>query len=67
MPECGFSLNRIHAFFISNTFISSDRLKLAKNQTNAKQNLEAELLLFENYSLFSYMLSSKNYKTYSKK
>ena len=36
-------------FFISNTFISNARLKLAKNQTKAKQNLEAELLLFENY------------------
>ena len=36
-------------FFISNTFISNARLKLAQNQTNAKQHPEAELLLYENY------------------
>ena len=30
----------IHAFFISNTFISNARLKLAKNQVNAKQHPE---------------------------
>ena len=36
-------------FFKSNTFISNARLKLAKNQANAKQYPEAELLLFENY------------------
>ena len=40
-------------FFISNTFISNTRLKLAKNQANAKQNPEAVPLLFENYSDFS--------------
>ena len=45
-------------FFISNTFISSARLKLAKNQGKAKQ--QAELLLFENYSLSSSMLSFTN-------
>ena len=38
-------------FFISNTFISKARLKLAKNQANDKQHPEAGLLLFdENYS-----------------
>ena len=36
--------------FISNTFISTIRLKLAKNQVNAKQRSETEPLLFENYS-----------------
>ena len=43
-------------FFISNTFISNARLKLAKNQANGKQHHEAELLLFENnsHSSFSY-------------
>ena len=56
----------MHGFFISNTFISNTRLKLAKNQANAKQQLEAELLLFENYSHSSSMLSSKNNRTYSK-
>ena len=47
-------------FFISNTFISYTRLKLAKNQVKGKQHPEAELLLFENYMLSSSMLSSKN-------
>ena len=46
-------------------FISNTRLKLAKNQAKAKQP-EAELLLFENYSLSSFMLS-KNDKRYLKK
>ena len=32
----------IHAFFIGNTFISNARLKLAKNQANAKQQPYAE-------------------------
>ena len=40
---------------------------MAKNQANAKQYPEAELLLFENYSPSSSTLSSKNNKTYSKK
>ena len=43
----------IHAFFISNTFISNARLKLVKNQAKAKQHSAAELLPFENYSLSS--------------
>ena len=34
---------KIHAFFISNNFISNARLELAKNQANAKQHPEAEL------------------------
>ena len=53
-------------FFISNTFISNARLKLAKNQANAKQHPEAELLLFENCSHSLSALLSKN-NTYSKK
>ena len=36
-------------FFITNTFISNARLKLSKNQANAKQHLDSELLVFENY------------------
>ena len=32
-------------FFISNTFISNARMKLAKNQAKAKQHAEAEFLL----------------------
>ena len=54
-------------FFISNTFISNARLKLAKNQVNAKQHPEAEILLFENYSHYSSTLSSKNSWIYSTK
>ena len=46
----------IHAFFISNTFTSNARLKLAKNQANAKQHPETKLLLFENYSHSSFTL-----------
>ena len=41
------------------------KLKLAKNQAKAKQPPEAELLLFENYSLSSSMLSSKTNLRYS--
>ena len=52
----------IHDFFISNTW-----LKLAKNQANAKQHPEAELLLSENYSHSSSTLSSNNNRTYSPK
>ena len=37
-------------FFISKNFITNASLKLAKNQANAKQHSEAELLPFENYS-----------------
>ena len=52
-------------FFISNTFISNARLKLAKNQANAKQHCEAGLLLFESYSHSLSTLSSKNNRIYS--
>ena len=41
-------------------FITNARLKLAKNQANAEQHPDAELLLFENYSLSSSTISSKN-------
>ena len=57
----------IHAFFISNTFISNTRLKLAKNQAKAKQHAEAEFLLLENYVHSSSTLPSKNSKRYSEK
>ena len=56
----------LHAFFIRNPFISNGKLKLAKNQANAKQHPEADLLLFENYSHSSFILSSKNKSTYKK-
>ena len=47
--------------------MSNTRLKLAKNQANAKQHPEAELLLFDNYSHSSTTLSFKNNKTCAKK
>ena len=53
-------------FFISNTFISNARLKLAKNQAKTKPHPEVKLLLIENVSLFSSTLSSKNSKIYKK-
>ena len=56
----------INRFSISNTFISNARLKLVKNQANAKQHPEAKLLTFENYSHSSSTLSIKNNRTYSK-
>ena len=60
MPAC--------FLLISNTFISNVKLKLAKNQANGKQNSEAELLLFENYSYSSSMLSSrKKMRQFAKK
>ena len=49
-------------FYISNTFINNTRMKLAKNQANAKQHSEAELSLFENYSHSSSTLSSNHSK-----
>ena len=52
---------------MSNTFISNARLKLAKNQAKTKQHPETEILLFENYSLSSSMLSSKTNLRCSKK
>ena len=42
-------------FYISNSFISKARLKLAKSQVKAKQHPETELLLFENHSHSSSM------------
>ena len=60
-------LTELHAFFISNTFISNARLKLAKDQANIKQHLKAELLLFENYSHSSSTLSFENNRTCSKR
>ena len=57
----------LHAFFISNTFISNATLKLAKNDANAKQHHEAELLTSKYYWHSSSTLSSNNNRTYSKK
>ena len=60
-------LHSTHFLFISNTFISNTILNLAKNQASRKQNPKAELLLFENYSYSSSMLSSRKNRKYSKK
>ena len=46
-------------FIFINTFKSKARMKLAKKQAKTKQYPELELLLFENYALFSFTLSSK--------
>ena len=56
----------MHGFFISDTFISKARLKLAKNQAKFKQHAKAELSLFENCSLSSSTLSSKNNRSSKK-
>ena len=53
-------LTLCHLFTLYKFFISNARLKLEKNQAKAKQQPETELLLIENYSLSSSMLSSKN-------
>ena len=60
-------LINMHAFLWATLFISNTRLKLAKNQANAKQHLEADFLLFENYLFTSFTLSSKNNRTCSEK
>ena len=60
-------LSNITRLFKTNAFIRNNRLKLVKNQAKAKQHPEAELLLFESYSLFSTVLSSKTNMRYSKK
>ena len=61
-----FNLYVVHTFlfFISNTFISNVKLKLAKNQANAKHHCQ---LNFCCYSQSSFILSSKNNRTHSKK
>ena len=61
------ALKKYTLFFISNTFIGNARLKMAKNLAKAKQQPETELLLFQNYSLFSSTLLSKNNRRYSRK
>ena len=46
-------------------FYKPHQAETGKNQANAKQHPEAELLLFENYSHSSSMLLSKNKSTCS--
>ena len=63
----GMKDSRRHNFSYANSFKSNARLKLAKNQANAKQHRVTKLLLIENYSHSSSTLSSKNNRIYSKK
>ena len=57
-----YTSSHIHTFFISNTLISNAKQKLAKNQENAKQHLEAK----KTFSHSSPALLSKNNIPYSK-
>ena len=51
--------------FFKATLINNARLKFAKNQAKAKEHPEAELLLFENYSLsLTTLLSINNSKIF---
>ena len=62
-PRIYLAVTLVYTFlFTSNTFKSNARPKLAKNQAIANRHPEAELLLFENYSLSLSTLSSKNDK-----
>ena len=47
----------VHGFLVGNTFISNIRLKLAKNQSNAKQHPKVELLLL--FTLFVHVVIQK--------
>ena len=48
-------------FFLSHTFINNLKKKMENNQEKAKQHLEGELALFENYWLiFMNVTSQKN-------
>ena len=57
----------LETFFISNTFRNNIKLKLVKNHAKPKEHPEAELLLFQDYSLFLSTLLFKNNRRYSKK
>ena len=57
----------LHAFFYEQDFYKQHQAEIAKNQASVKQDHEAELLLFEDYSHSSSTLSSKNNRTYSTK
>ena len=52
-----FKFYAVHAFLAGNTFISNARLKLAKNQSNAKQHPKVELLLL--FTLFVHVVIQK--------
>ena len=52
---------------MSKTFIINVMLKFAKHKQKLSNTLEAEVLLFQNYSLSSSTLSPKNNRAFSKK
>ena len=61
-------LQTINASFYKQDFYTQHQaVKFAKNQEKAKQDPEAEQFLFENYSLSSPTLLSKNNRKYSRK
>ena len=62
-----YKTNKLHAFY-KQFFYKQRQTKIGKkNQAKAKQNPEAGLFLFENYSLSSSMLPSKTNMRCSKK
>ena len=64
IPVTALKRFRLHAFFYKQHFYKQLQVKIGKkNQANAKQHSEGEILLFENYS--SSTLSSTNNRTYS--
>ena len=62
-----FMIQKLHDFLYKQHFYKQRQAEIAKNQANAKQHPEAELLLFKYYSHSSSTLSSRNNRTYSKK
>ena len=51
-------------FFLGHTFTNNFKKKMENNQEKAKQHLQGELALFENYLLSSSTLPLKNIRTY---
>ena len=56
-----------HLFYTQHVYKQNQAEIGKKSQAKAKHHPEAELLLFENYSLLSSMLSSKTNMRYSKR
>ena len=54
-------------FLYKQHFYKQYKAEIGKKLSKAKQHPEVELLLFENYSFFSSILSSKSSRTNSKK
>ena len=59
-------LKLLHAFFYKQHFYKQCQAENDKIQVKAQQHPEAELFLFENYSLSSRKLSFKDNGSYSK-